>query len=126
MGEIDMFSLTTINPQSITTKIIAFLLWTFLCLTAGYLYKWHRVSVELAAQAATQNAAQTTTDAAAIATDTVQIDTLTSKLAAAKERESALQRRIAELSNAKPAALTCRLPDGLRESINADLATNQR
>lgn len=119
MGKDNMFGLT---PQVILIRIAACLVWSLACFTTGYVYKWHRVSLEQAAHDATQTTAQITTTAGAAASDTVQIDTLKSQLATATNRATALQRRINELSNANPAALTCRLPDGLRESINADLA----
>lgn len=118
-----MFGLT---PQAVLTRMAAFLLWSLACMTAGYLYKAHRVAVDQAALQATQDTAQLTAQAGAQAADTIQIDTLKSQLAAANSRANSLQRRIAELSHANPPALTCRLPDGLRDAINADLAPGAR
>lgn len=114
-----MFGLT---PQAILARLAAFLIWSLVCMLSGYLFKSHRVAVEQAAREATQDTAQATAQAGAQAADTIQIDTLKSQLAAANSRANSLQRRIAELSNANPAATTCRLPDGLRDAINADLA----
>lgn len=118
-----MFGLT---PQAVITRMAVFLIWSLVCMTSGYVYKAHRVAVELAAHQATQDTAQATAQAGAQASDTIQIDTLKSQLAAANSRANSLQRRIAELSNANPPALACRLPDGLRDAINADLATVAR
>lgn len=114
-----MFGLT---PYAILARVAAFLTWSLVCMSAGYLYKAHRVAVEHAAHQATQETAQLTAQAGAQAADTIQIDTLKAQLTAANSRAQSLQRRIAELSHANPAATTCRLPDGLRDAINADLA----
>ena len=114
-----MFGLT---PIVLLSRLGYALLWSVLCFASGYLYKGHRDSLAEAALAATQSTAQITSDAAGKASDTVQLNTLKSQLAASTSTAASLQRTIAELYRANPPTSVCAIPDGLRASINANLA----
>lgn len=113
-----MYGLT---PQAIAIRVGAFVLWSILCFGSGYLYKAHRYQVADAARQATQDTAQVTADAGAQASDTKDIDRLQAKLDESQAWASTLQRRIKDLSNAQPAAVTCRVPDGLLQQLNDSL-----
>ena len=113
-----MYGLT---PQSIAIRVGAFLLWSVLCFGGGYLYKAHRYQVADAARQATQDTAQVTAAAGAQASDTKDIDRLQAKLDESTAWASTLQKRIKDLSNAKPVDLACRVPDGLLQQLNDSL-----
>lgn len=115
-----MFGLT---PQAIAIRVGTFVLWSILCFGSGYLYKAHRYRVADAAKQATQEAAQTTADAGAQASDAKDLANLQAKLAESQAWATTLQRRIKDLSNAKPADLSCRVPDGLLQQLNDSLST---
>ncbi len=115
-----MYGLT---PQAIAIRVGAFVLWSILCFGGGYLYKAHRYQVEDAARQATQDTAQVTAAAGAQASDTKDIDRLQAKLDESQAWASTLQRRIKDLSNAKPADVSCRVPDGLLQQLNDSLST---
>ena len=114
-----MFGMT---PQALAIRIGAFLIWSALCFTSGYLYKAHRYQVADAAKQATQEAAQTTADAGAQASDAKDLANLQAKLAESQAWATTLQKRIKDLSNASPAAVSCRVPDGLLQQLNDSLA----
>ncbi len=113
-----MFGLT---PQAIAIRAGAFVLWSILCFGGGYLYKAHRYQVADAARQATQDTAQVTAAAGAQASDTKDIDRLQAKLDESTAWASTLQKRIKDLSNAKPVDLACRVPDGLLQQLNDSL-----
>ena len=113
-----MFGLT---PQSIAIRVGVFLLWSVLCFGGGYLYKAHRYQVADAARQATQETAQVTAAAGAQASDTKDVANLQSKLDESQAWATTLQRRIKDLANAQPAAVTCRVPDGLLQQLNDSL-----
>lgn len=112
--------------QRLLWSILAFLIWSLLTFGAGYLYKGHRDSVADAAVGTKQVAVTTTVKAAATTIDTTAVDRLKGQLANANARAATLQQIIKGQSDATPAAPTCRLTDGLREQINADLAAGSR
>ena len=114
-----MFGLT---PQSIAIRVGVFLLWSVLCFGGGYLYKAHRYQVADAARQATQETAQVTAAAGAQASDTKDVANLQSKLDESQAWATTLQRRIKDLANAQPAAVTCRVPDGLLQQLNDSLS----
>jgi len=107
--------------QDIVTRVGLFLFWSVLCFGGGYLYKAHRYQVADAARQATQDTAQVTAAAGAQASDTKDIDRLQAKLDESQAWASTLQRRIKDLSNAKPADVSCRVPDGLLQQLNDSL-----
>ena len=113
-----MFGLT---PQAIAIRAGAFVLWSIHCFGGGYLYKAHRYQVADAARQATQDTAQVTAAAGAQASDTKDIDRLQAKLDESTAWASTLQKRIKDLSNAKPVDLACRVPDGLLQQLNDSL-----
>ena len=113
-----MFGLT---PQAIAIRSGAFVLWSILCFGGGYLYKAHRYQVADAARQATQETAQVTAAAGAQASDTKDVANLQSKLDESQAWATTLQRRIKDLANAQPAAVTCRVPDGLLQQLNDSL-----
>ena len=110
-----------LTPQAIAMRIAIFLLWSVLCFGGGYLYKAHRYQVADAARQATQDTAQVVSVAGAQASDTKDIDHLQAKLADSQAWASTLQKRIKDLSNAKPADVSCRVPDGLLQQLNDSL-----
>jgi hypothetical protein len=118
-----MFGLTPLALLLRASYVLAYTLATF---AAGYLYKGHRDSLAEAALLATQTTAQVTTQAATSAADAIQIQSLQSALSLAQARATTIQRSIKEAANANPSTSVCRLPDGLRESINASLATDTK
>ena len=114
----------TLSPLLI--RIGAFALWTALVFASGYAYKAHRVQVEQAATKATQEAVSVTADASAKASDTIALQALKSQLDASATLTTRLLGQIKALQNANPApAVSCRIPDGLREQVNADLAATR-
>lgn len=113
-----MFGLT---PQWLVIRAGLFVLWSVLCFGGGYLYKAHRYQVADAARQATQDTAQETAAAGAQASDTKDIDRLQAKLNESQAWASTLQKRIKDLSNAQPADLSCRVPDGLLQQLNDSL-----
>ena len=113
-----MYGLT---PQMLALRAGLFLVWSALCFASGYLYKAHRYQVEDAARQATQDTAQVTAAAGAQASDTKDIDRLQAKLDESQAWASTLQKRIKDLSNAQPAAVSCRVPDGLLQQLNDSL-----
>lgn len=118
-----MFGL--LSPFSLQQKLVglaAFVVWSFGCFAGGYAYKWHQDSVADAARKSTQDTAQVTAAAGAQASDTKDIDRLQAKLDESQAWASTLQRRIKDLSNATPAATTCRIPDGLLVQLNDSLS----
>lgn len=114
-----MYGLT---PQAIAIRVGAFVLWSILCFGGGYLYKAHRYQVEDAARQATQDTAQVTAAAGAQASDAKDVEHLKAKLDESQAWATTLQRRIKDLANAKPADLSCRVPDGLLVQLNDSLS----
>ena len=112
-----------LDPLALVRTIAYWIIWSAFCFGGGYLYKGHRDAVADAALNATQNATSVTTGAATAASDGVQVATLKSQLAASGQTQSALLRQITELQkNANPSDTSvCRIPDGLRASINANI-----
>ena len=109
-------------PMTLVYRVLAFVLWSAACALGGYLYKGHVDAVADAATKATQTATNVTTNAAATASDGVQVATLKTQITAATATQAALLRQITELQqHANPTDTACRLPDGLRASINANL-----
>lgn len=104
----------------------AFVIWSLACFMGGYAYKWHVDSLADEGRRATQTTAQVTTEAAATAVDTSQVDSLRATVASNATLISSLQRQIAEVARANPAPTACRLPDGLRASINGFLVAPAR
>ena len=122
-----MFGLIgALSLQQRLVSLAVFVLWSLGCAAGGWTYKWHTDSVRDAAVAATQTTAQTTVDAGAKASDAVTVDTLKSQLTVAQSTTAGLLKYIKDLQNANPASVDCRVPDGLRASINADLAAAAR
>lgn len=122
-----MFSF--LSPFSLQQKLIGlavFLIWSLACFAGGYAYKWHVDSLADEGRRATQQTAQVTTEAAANAIDTSQVDSLRATIASNASLISSLQRQIAEVARANPAPTACRLPDGLRTSLNAALVAPGR
>lgn len=104
---------------------LAFALAVLLSFFTGYGYKAYRVSLDNAAVTAKQDTAQKITTTTVQATDKTTLNRLTSRLATAEAHASRLETLINEASHARtPAAVDadCRLPDRLRDAINADLA----
>lgn len=95
----------------------------------GYSYKAYRVSLDTAAVTAKQDTAQQTVTTTVKVTDTAALKRLNQRIADAQARATYLETLINEAANARPPAAVdadCRLPDGLRDAINADLATGTR
>jgi len=104
---------------------LAFALSVLLSFFGGYGYKTYRVSLANAAATATQDTAQRTVTTTVKVTDTAAIARLNQRITAAQARATYLETLINEASHARtPAAVDadCRLPDRLRDAINADLA----
>jgi uncharacterized protein YlxW (UPF0749 family) len=114
--------LSTLSIQERLIGAAVFLIWSLGCFTGGYAYKWHLYSVADAARQATQDTAQVTAAAGAQASDTKDIDRLQAKLDESQAWATTLQKRIKDLSNAKPADLSCRVPDGLLVQLNDSLS----
>ena len=114
-----MLGLMTLKQKLI--GLPAFLIWSLGCFGGGYLYKAHRYQVADAARKATQDTAQVTAAAGAQAADTKDIDRLQAKLDESQAWATTLQRRIKDLANAKPADMSCRVPDGLLQQLNDSL-----
>ena len=104
----------------------AVVLWSIGCFGSGYAYKWHIDSVKDAERVAVQDTAQVTADAGAKASDSVSINHLQSQLDASTSLTNRLLQQIKEQQNATPASDSCRLPPGLRDSINSSLAAGSR
>lgn len=99
---------------------LAFGLACLLSFGGGYLYHAHNAQVT---QAGAQATATTATKTITV-TDKAAVTRLTSQLAAAKDKASALESLINEARNATPIPIAdCRMPDRVRDAINADLAT---
>ncbi|MEJ0004432.1 MAG: hypothetical protein WDN30_14415 [Pararobbsia sp.] len=88
----------------------------------GYLYRAHSDEVAAAADAATVKTAEAVGSAVISGSDNRAFSKMQSSLDAANRRAAALQKQISDASHANPAPADCRLPDGLRESINGDLS----
>lgn len=112
-----------LNLQRVFYSALALIAWSALAFGAGYAYKWHRDSLADAKVEARRETVVATVKAAAAAVDTQALVRLKATLATANTRAAALEQTIKDQSNATPAIAACRLPDGLREQINADLAT---
>lgn len=112
-----MFAL--INPNLLVIGSVSMAI-SFL---SGYAYHAHRAQVDQAGQEAT---VQTVTKTITV-TDKAAVSRLQSQLAAAHDKASALETLINEARNATsiPAA-DCRLPERVRDAINADLAEGAR
>lgn len=90
---------------------------------SGYAYKSHKVAVEQASQ----TTAQTTTTAAVGAVDAQTVKVLQDRLKSQVAYSARLMRMIEEAKNANPAtSASCRIPDGVRDALNADLAPAAR
>ena len=111
-----------LSPQRWAIRAAVLVFWSVMCFGSGYLLKAHRYQVADAARVATQETAQVTADAGAKAFDTVAIANLQSQLSASNNWAVSLQKRIKDAQNANAPAVSCRLPDSLLQSINADLA----
>ena len=116
-----MFGLALTLQQKLI-GLAVLVIWSLGCFAGGYAYKWHRVSVEEAARQATQETAQVTAAAGAQASDTKDVANLQSKLDESQAWATTLQRRIKDLANAKPADVSCRVPDGLLQQLNDSLS----
>lgn len=116
----------TFDAQRILVGILALIIWSLLCAGTGYLYKGHRVAIAEAERNATQQAATTTATAATTAVDTQALSKMQNALAAAKTKAATLEQLLKAQSHATPAPVDCRLNDGLRDQINADLAAGAR
>jgi len=93
----------------------------------GYGTKAYWVSIEKAKQHGAQTTVTTTTTAAVTATDNLQISALNARLAQAAVTQQQLLKMIQEARHANNAdGVNCRIPDGVRDAINADLATGAR
>ena len=103
-----------------------FVVWSLGCFSGGYLYRWHVDSVKDAGRQATATTAQVTANAGAAASDTVTIASLQSQLSSANAWAASLQTRIKDAQNAKAPDVACRMPDGVREAINANLSTRTK
>jgi hypothetical protein len=110
-----------LSPQLLAIRAAVFVFWSVLCFGSGYGYKAHRYQVADAAKVATQETAQVTANAGAKASDSVAIANLQSQLNASNNWAASLQNRIKDAQNANAPAVSCRLPDSLLQSINADL-----
>lgn len=117
-----MFGLMTVPTiQGLAIRAAIFAAWSLLMFGSGYAYKAHRYQVADAARKSTQDTAQVTAAAGAQASDSKDIDRLQAKLDESQAWATTLQRRIKDLANAKPADLSCRVPDGLLVQLNDSL-----
>ncbi|RQS39763.1 hypothetical protein DIE01_16250 [Burkholderia sp. Bp8990] len=89
---------------------------------AGYLYRAHVDTVKQASVTAAVKTADAVASAVVATADTKTDATLQKRLNAAQSRAAALQQQIDEARNANPPAADCRLPDGLRDALGAQLA----
>ena len=108
--------------------IAAYLVSLALAFGSGYLYKAHRARVENAAIEAMTQTAKDTAESATNATDTVVLKHMHAQIRESNARISALLRQIeaakrSAQSEAHPAPVDCRLPDGLRDELNRALDT---
>jgi hypothetical protein len=108
--------------QRVLSSVLALAVWSAAAFGAGYLTKGHRDSLADAKIEAKQETAATTVKAAATTIDNQALVRLKSALATANSRAETLEQIIKDQANATPPAVTCRLPDGLRDQINADIA----
>jgi hypothetical protein len=113
----------TFDLQRILYSILALAIWSAATFSAGYAYKWHRDSLADEARVAKQETVTTTATAAVAAVDTQAIARLKTALAATASRAASLEQALKDQSHATPAPADCALPSGLRDQINADLAT---
>lgn len=91
--------------------------------TAGYLHHAHVAQIEEAQRVTKQDTIQQAVTTTVTVVDTQAVDTLTKKLADARAKAASLQQLIAEAKNEKPAAIDCRIPERVRDTINAELTT---
>lgn len=114
-----------LSPQKLAASVAGAVIWTVAAFGAGYLYHAHRTQVAAAGQTSKQEAIVTAVAAATDTIDTQALMRLTSTAIAATNQAAQLRRQIKAQSNETPAPPDCRLPDGLRDAINASLATGQ-
>ncbi len=93
---------------------------------SGYTYHWYQTKIDQAKVESKQQAVTTTTTAAVDTTDKLTVTKLQASLTATKARAATLEQIIKEAKNANPPAISCALPIGLRDQINADLAGRTR
>lgn len=109
--------------QRVLYSALALVVWSAMAFGAGYLTKGHRDSLADAKVEAKQETVTTTVKAAAATIDNQALVRLKTALATANTRAATLEQIIKDQANATPPAVTCRLPDGLRDQINADIAS---
>lgn len=115
-----------LNLERVVLGIVALFAACILSFGAGYLYKGHRVSLGDAAREAKTQTIATTTQAATQTIDSRALDRLAGQIANANARAANLEQQLKDQSHATPAPADCRLPVGLRDQINADLASGSR
>jgi hypothetical protein len=118
--------ITTVAGSSIGLYLELALACIVLCALSfgvGYLYRDHVDEVKQAGTTATVKTADAVASATVATADAGIATHLQSKLASANARAASLQTQIEAARNANPPAADCRLPDGLRNELSADLTT---
>jgi hypothetical protein len=103
--------------QKLLLSIAAFVL----AFAAGYACRWHFERVDDAKTEGKQEAVTTTATATVKATDKQEVARLNAALAASEQRAKAFEKQLKEYADANPADPSCRLPDRLRDQLNARL-----
>lgn len=112
-------------PSALEHYAVMALVWIAACglsFGSGYLYRAHVDSVKAAVAKSVVKTADTTIKAAVTTADIKTDATLQKRLNAATSRAASLQAQIEAAKNANPPAASCALPDGLRDTINSQLA----
>lgn len=132
VGAIGMFELTLPGAMSKMTAWLDPKLWLAILalavasFAAGWLTKAHYVAVDEAKVEAKQEVITTTVEKVVTVTDDKKVKALQKALSASEARLAELSGRIAEEANERPAAVSCRVSDGLRDALNGDLTGRTR
>jgi hypothetical protein len=112
-------------PRRWLIRAVVAVLWSGACFAAGYLYHAHRAEIAAAKIEAKQEATQAPVTAASEAIDQSAIARRDTAIETTKQRTVYVTRLIEKEAHANPAPVDCRLPDGLRDEINRDLAPDR-
>lgn len=93
---------------------------------SGYLTKAHYAALEVAEERAKIKTVVQTVEKVVTVTDNRRVQVLTARLKASEERAKALAAMIKDEADEKPAAVECRVSDGLRNALNAELSALAR
>lgn len=110
--------------QRILFSVLVAIVWTISVFGAGYVIKGSRDKIAEVNVEAKVEAVATTINAIVPVIDDRALTRLKAALVKSNSRTATLEKTIKDQANATPAAVDCRLPVGLRDQINADLAAS--